>query len=391
LVVDEDLALVSRRHEHGGLLRSVAMVSALLLAVVATAAATSVLTIRATMPDTSRIGDMAELDGMMVVKPPPGECAASKEDCMPSRCCAVTGNYCFKGQNGKGKCMKECTPGGTNGTCEGVAPHMAPIAENPGLSLFCFAVYTENTGNTKPNYEFDLLKKQYEMGISLFSCADWAVYADVEKALDDTHSTEVVHDVKGDWHLMKRKETNSWVNTGMFVQVWLAVQAAGKYANHNWVVKVDADAVFFPYNLGNVLATVPVPSQGLYIENCKYVDWGYFGNLEVFSRQAFQTLVDKVETCYTEIDWKTGIKGGKYGATGEDLFAQQCMDLMKVSKVENFALSMDGACEADRPADERKNKKFVPDCNGVSTPSIHPFKKVEPYVKCWMAAKDVSN
>merc|ERR1719203_1149645 len=29
------------------------------------------------------------------------------------------------------------------------------------------------------------------------------------------------------------------------------------------------------------------------------------------------------------------------------------MDLMKVSKVENFALTTDGACEADRPADQR--------------------------------------
>merc|ERR1712051_392879 len=124
------------------------------------------------------------------------------------------------------------------------------------------------------------LKKQYDMGVGLFSCADWAVYSDVEKAFDASHSTEVVHDVKGDWHLMKRKES------------------------HNWVNKVDADAVFFPYKLSNVLSTVPVPSQGLYIENCKYVDWGYFGNLEVFSRQAFETMVDNVETCYTEIDWK---------------------------------------------------------------------------------------
>jgi len=239
--------------------------------------------------------------------------------------------------------------------------------------------------------EFDLLKKQYDMGISLFACADWAVYSDVEKSFDDTLKTEVVQDVKGDFHLMKRKETNSWVNTGMFVQVWNAVHAAKKYQTHNWVIKVDADAVFFPYKLANVLRQVSVPAEGIYIENCKYVDWGYFGNLEVFSKQAFQTLVENLETCYTEIDWKTGIKGGKYGATGEDLFAQQCMDLKKVSKIENFALSMDGACEADRPADQKKNKKYVPDCDGVSTPSIHPFKKVEPYVKCYMAAKDVMN
>merc|ERR1712051_764620 len=82
LNVDEDFALADRRQK-GSVLRSVAMVSALLLGVVATAAATSVLTIRATMPVTSQSRDFEELDGMMVVKPPPGECATHKEDCLP--------------------------------------------------------------------------------------------------------------------------------------------------------------------------------------------------------------------------------------------------------------------------------------------------------------------
>merc|ERR1739844_776249 len=83
---------------------------------------------------------------------------------------------------------------------------------------------------------------------------------------------------------------------------------------------------------------------------------GYFGNLEVFSKQAFQTLLDNVDTCYDAIDWKLGVHGGKYGPMGEDLFAQQCMDMMKVSKQENFMLSTDGACEADRPEGGKKKR-----------------------------------
>merc|ERR1712186_280112 len=74
------------------------------------------------------------------------------------------------------------------------------------------------------------------------------------------------------------------------------------------------------------------------------------------------------------IDWKKGIKDGKYGPMGEDLFAQVCMDKHGVKKVENFEISTDGACPGDRPKDQQKNKKWIPPCAGTVTPSIHPFK-----------------
>merc|ERR550532_1542920 len=84
-----------------------------------------------------------------------------------------------------------------------------------------------------------------------------------------------VDDVKGDFHLMKRKEAKTWINTGLFVQVWTAIHNAGHYKNHNWVVKVDPDAVFFPFKLLNLLRDVSVPAEGIYLENCKFVDWGF--------------------------------------------------------------------------------------------------------------------
>merc|ERR1712047_153565 len=139
----------------------------------------------------------------------------------------------------------------------------------------------------------------------------------------------------------------------------------------------------------SMLNSATVPAEGLYMENCKFVDWGYFGNLEVFSKQAFTTLVNNLDACYTSLPWKVGVHGGKHGPMGEDLFAQKCMDLMGVAKQENFGLTTDGACEADRPTEVRKNKKFVPNCAGVFTPSIHPFKKPEAYRECWAQAASV--
>jgi len=286
--------------------------------------------------------------------------------------------------------MRQCTPGGQNGTCEGVAPHMKEAVEVPGGSFYCFAVYTEETGNTeKVNHELGLLQMQHDNAWSLFSCAEWVVYSDVRAPLGGDDYTIQVEDTRGDFHILKRTRTQTWVNTGMFVQVWQKIKDAGHYANHNWVVKVDADAVFFPDKLGKVLAHVEVPDDGLYFENCKFVDWGYFGNLEVFSRRAFERLVEVAgERCYNDIPWKVGVHGGKYGPMGEDLFAQKCMDLIGVSKQELFELTTDGACESDRPEGEKKNRKWSPECDGVSTPSIHPFKNPSKYAACRAKAVD---
>merc|ERR1712088_965375 len=72
------------------------------------------------------------------------------------------------------------------------------------------------------------------------------------------------------------------------------------------------------------------------------------------------------DACYSSLPWKVGVHGGKHGPMGEDLFAQKCMDLMGVAKQENFGLTTDGACEGDRPADQKKNKKFIPSCDGTT-------------------------
>ena len=67
-------------------------------------------------------------------------------------------------------------------------------------------------------------------------------------------------------------------------------------------------------------------------------------------------MVNNLDECYSSLPWKVGVHGGKHGPMGEDLFAQVCMDLMGAVKQENFGLTTDGACEADHPVDQKKNK-----------------------------------
>merc|ERR1711972_1215849 len=173
---------------------------------------------------------------------------------------------------------------------------------------------------------------------SIFDCKGWGVYSDVEAEFGDGKKTVKVED-NGDFHFEKRKDTGTWVNTGLFSQVWKKINAEGNAAGYDWVVKADLDAVFIPARLRAKVAEQLVPDQGLYFEN------------------------------------------GKYGPMGEDLFAQVCMDKNGVKKVENFEISTDGACPGDRPKDQVKNKKWIPPCAGTVTPSIHPFKKPDDWKK----------
>merc|ERR1712026_429708 len=76
------------------------------------------------------------------------------------------------------------------------------------------------------------------------------------------------------------------------------------------------------------------------------------------------------------------VKNGKYGPMGEDLFAQACLDKFGVRRVEAFDITTDGACPADRPIDQQKNKKWTPTCAWTATPAMHPFKKVADWIKC---------
>merc|ERR1711920_761906 len=122
---------------------------------------------------------------------------------------------------------------------------------------------------------------------------------------------------------------------------------AGIYKSADWVMKLDADAVFVPSRLVPILASKRVPKTGVYVENCKYVSYGYFG-----------TLVANVDSCKASLPWQIGVKNGIYGPMGEDLFAQQCLDSVGVPRIEAYDISTDGACEADRPEGEKKNKKF---------------------------------
>jgi hypothetical protein len=325
----------------------------------------------------------------IIAKPKRGACSNSSEDCFGTGCCNVVGYTCFQTKPSTAKCMKSCTPSASQlctqpqSVMEKVLQDADPITN----SLYCFSLYTENTGSTKPSEELQILKRQFSKKISIFACQEYDVFGDVEVEVGAGLKTTMVTDVDGDFHFAKRKNSGTWVNTGIFKQVWKAIGTGDKYKTASWVVKVDVDAVFLPSRLAKMLQSQMVPSSGIYLENCKYVDYGYFGNLEVFSQAAFATLLQNIDTCNVspEINWKVGVKNGKYGPMGEDLFAQTCLDSVGVRRVEAFDITTDGACPAHRPLDQKTNKKWQPNCGKASTAAMHPFKKEVEWFECFEA------
>jgi len=315
-------------------------------------------------------------------------CSKAGENCNSTGCCQTSGHKCFtKGKDGEAQCNKTCTAGVKGFTCDIINPHSVPVAMPLGQSLYCVSVYTENTGNySLVNHELELLNIVAAQGGGIFACEQWDVFSDVSVPIDaNGYMTIKVEDEFGEFHQLKRKDSGTWVNWGIFYQVWVKIREVGKWTTADYTIKVDADAVFVPQRLRNWLSSKPGDTpHGLYYENCPNVQYGFFGHLEIMTKTAVQVLTKYLEECHTAFapcanegcDWK-------FGAWGEDVFVQRCMDHHYVDKVEAFDVATDGACAADRPEGEKKNKKWHPtDCRTLTTATAHPLKKPAAYKKC---------
>ena len=157
--------------------------------------------------------------------------------------------------------------------------------------MYCFTVYTKDTGNTKKSSEMELLMQQAEKKVSLFAGDKAAVYGDVK--VDSEFLTVVeVEDVDNDFKFAKRKHMRVWINTGLYAQVWKAIAVKGDYADYDWSAKLVAH-----------ISLLPISPTGGFLANCAQgVECGFFDNLEVFSQTAFSILLANVDTCKTKTE-----------------------------------------------------------------------------------------
>jgi hypothetical protein len=317
------------------------------------------------------------------------QCSESSENCISTKCCKVSGSTCFLKNTTYASCRDNCEPG-KDGWCSELV-NMLPVASYPGLRFFCFGFYTSDTGLTTPSYELSLLRTQLFLGASLFSCPRWVVYSDVETWLSPGPPmlmTTKVYDVDGDFHLFKSK-AGTWINAMMYYQAWLDLRKNRLTTDSDWVIKVDADAVFLPERLIDVLQGYQVPAGGVYVENCKTANHSFSGNLEVVSAQAFHTFLENLDTCKETLDWKGKSPGWKWGPWKEDLFMQKCMDKIGVPKVSNITSTTDALCKADLPnrLQNGSDAEWQPDCKVTKTAAMHPYETPDEYFVCLAATQ----
>jgi len=321
----------------------------------------------------------------IVVQPPPEDCAAMGDNCVTQRCCKISGYTCYEVHSGYAKCMKSCTPG-VDGTCLTQAvTHSASMSEvtDSKTNLFCWSFYMKDTGSTKPMFDLELLRTNLFLGTGIFGCESYRVFSDVATWLSPGKvDTVMVEDTENNFHTDKRKETGTWVNANMHIAAWKKIKEENMWNSKDWTVKTDADAVFLPSRLRKKLEGMEVTTNGIYLENCKYVKWGFFGNTEVISRQGVATLIANIDNCKQTLNYMGREKDYGNEPWGEDLFAQRCMDLHQVDRVSAWDVTTDGMCEAYRPESEKKNKKWKPDCAVTNTPAMHPFMKPKEYFEC---------
>jgi len=151
------------------------------------------------------------------------------------------------------------------------------------------------------------------------------------------------------------------LNSNIFMKAWEAVQSDGRYQRHDWVVKVDPDAVFFPHRLKDHLRKIAsYPDANMYLLNCKE-SFGFFGSLEVISRRALHEYIIGTPICKVHLEWQK---------MGEDLWMRKCMDYLRVSHQSDYGLLSDGYC------------KQTPSPCGKWNVAFHPFKTALSYMQC---------
>mmetsp|Transcript_51845 Transcript_51845/g.146110 ORF Transcript_51845/g.146110 Transcript_51845/m.146110 type:complete len:548 (+) Transcript_51845:42-1685(+) len=229
-------------------------------------------------------------------------------------------------------------------------------------SLFCWLLMLKYTS------EVDLVKAQFNSRGGIFSCDEHTVYSDYRIELGRYISGILFESTPFGTTRNSSRNNEGWLlNSALFVRVWDRIIKDGRYAFHDWVVKVDPDTVFFAYRLKWHLKEMP-QDELCYVSN-RVDDSGprtLLGGIEVFSSKSITRFGNRKHLCAAAWD----LTGTPVQRTKEDSFMESCMDKLGVERHEDPELLHDGS--PDRP----------PKCVGAWTVAYHPFKEPDVWLDC---------
>lgn len=285
--------------------------------------------------------------------PPLVDCSWDGDDCSGTKCCndevcewdfsECKSHSCF-GSGDQATCMSacygdQCENQGTGRETREIEKADAGVLVQ-GTSLYCFMVVVSSMP------EAELADNAKDKGIGIYQC-------------DDSDVIEGQKTDMTDW--------GTYINVNMFIDAWKQVEQNGKYASHDWTVKVDADAVFFPDILKDHLSQLRTPQGSrVYIKNAEY-KFQFLGALHVLSRQAVALYFEKGWVC-EKLD---------HGKQGEDYFLNHCLDSIGADHQTDFDLLSD---RTTKPS----SKKL--DCTSGWTAAFHWAKSVDDWNACYGTA-----
>jgi len=241
-------------------------------------------------------------------------------------------------------------------------------------SLFCWCIMLTVGNHPLGWMEEKLIKQQLELGMGMFACNEWAVMSDISVSLNrwgtngfpripggrpsslDMPTWEI-----GSTMVQTGVKSNS-LNSVIFKKAWDVLRSSRKLESHDWIVKVDPDAVWFPDRLRTHLKVYTVDhGNGLpddvYLHNCVRFQTMQ-GPIEVMSKRAATTLQTNMKQC-----------GGLWG-TDEDQFLVKCLKQFGVSSYIEKTLLNDKHCDGYN------------NCYNAWKVAFHPFEETEGFMDC---------
>jgi len=233
-------------------------------------------------------------------------------------------------------CQKPCTP---------------PLWATP--SLFCFSIFRSQ------GYELDLVKAQVDRRVGIFSCDEFATLSDAVLPVSGGVTTLQIPPCE----TVGVSKDGTAANTLIFMQAWNVIKNDGRYANHDWTIKADPDAVLIVPRLRQKL--LPHTGKNVFIKNCmKWTGIGWpmmFGSLEAYTKQAMDTYFAGADRCKKDLQWQ---------AWGEDLFMGNCLNMLGAGSEFDGSIIGDNVCKGANCADGQVG-------------AYHPFKSAESWLQCY--------
>jgi len=293
--------------------------------------------------------------------------SGAAENCLESQCCQGVNEQCYTKNKFWAACKTECSklpdPHDNNATweCKALGPKGLGLAIKGYPSLYCITLYMP------ASYELGLLQYMLQVDGGIFACDGYNVYAARASTLGTSRDgievkAVLIPDIK-----VGKSQDGTAGNAKLFMALWDAVIAGGRFTNYDWTIKVDADAVMLPWRVRDHMR--PHVGEKVYVVNCnKYPDSPNFpmmyGSMEIFSQPAMRA--------YAKDSWKCG-KELPWAQWGEDYFMTKCMDYVGVDRIADFGVIGDNVCTGANCADSY-------------TGAFHPFKTVDTWQECWETA-----